>query len=108
MSSVNRRTKHLVFLNPNAVSPGDVLVSTTRAPLSRLIRVNTKSKFSHAAIAQAASRFFEATGKGVYSLPLKLACFVDMAGMSRVGLLLPDASNAALLRNPALATSQRG
>ena len=58
-------TRRLFVLEGDALRPGDVLLSTQNAKASRLIRMFTRSRFSHAAIFLGDGLYAEAVGLGV-------------------------------------------
>ena len=93
--------KH-IYLNHRLVMPGDVLVSLSRGVMPKIVSKATRGDYWHAALCLAPTLLYEADRKGVYSTPLEFTCFVDQAGKSRFGLLLPHITKAKLLRHDSI------
>lgn len=66
-----------VCLSDIGMNPADVIVSTTNATISGVIRADTSSSVSHAALYDGAGRVYEAIGQGVVHRPLMVALSDD-------------------------------
>jgi uncharacterized protein YycO len=62
-SKVRRKTFYI--FDPDAIEPGDILLTKTPSLKSHAIRTATKTKFSHAALCIEYGHFIEAIGSGV-------------------------------------------
>jgi hypothetical protein len=85
------RTTAIIFyvFDPDAVLPGDILLTSTPSVKSKLIRKATKSEFSHAAICIDYGHFIEAIGSGVCRFAIK---GVGVRNRANVRLLRMDRS----------------
>jgi hypothetical protein len=91
-----------IYLNHRVIMPGDILVSRQRSILSRVVRWQTKGKFSHAALFVAPTLLFESKRDGIFQTPLNFACFKDDRGSIHFGLHLPHVSGAKVLRHDSI------
>jgi cell wall-associated NlpC family hydrolase len=66
----------------NALQPADIIVSTTRAGVSGIIRVGTESLVSHAALYIGKGEVIEAIGKGVTRHDLTAALAEDVLAVA--------------------------
>jgi uncharacterized protein YycO len=64
-------------IGPDALQAADILVSTTRAAVSGVIRAGTDSEVSHAALYDGYGEVIEAIGKGVTSHKIDVAIADD-------------------------------
>jgi hypothetical protein len=80
-------------IGPDAMEPGDIIVMTGNAAVSRAIRLATDSKVSHAALYIGDGEVVEAIGSGVVRRSLAQS--------------LHDANLAVALRRPGLSAAQR-
>jgi V8-like Glu-specific endopeptidase/N-acetyl-anhydromuramyl-L-alanine amidase AmpD/cell wall-associated NlpC family hydrolase len=60
-------------IGPDALLPADIIVSTTRHPVSYAIRAGTISQVSHAMLYAGDGKVIEAVGEGVREIPLAQA-----------------------------------
>lgn len=75
----------MICPNENIIAPGDVLLTTSEAKISKAIRVATGSKISHAMLCVAHSSVIDATNEGVQARNIQR-------------LLYPDGATIVLLR----------
>src|SRR5208282_4586837 len=80
-----------------AMAPADIIVSTTSSPVAELIRVDTGSKISHAALYDGMGGVYEAIGTGVTHRSLITALADDTLAVAyRVLRMNPTAAQKIL------------
>src|SRR5258708_26086366 len=86
-----------VCLSDVGMNPSDIIVSTTNAAISGVIRADTGSSVSHAALYDGAGRVYEAIGQGVVHRPLMVALSDDtLAVVYRVRNMTASAAQAVI------------
>jgi uncharacterized protein YycO len=82
-------------IGPDALETADLIVSTAQGGISKLIRVATISKVSHAALYIGGSDVIEAIGSGVERRNLKVALSDDaLAVVYRSPLMTPEIASS--------------
>lgn len=95
----------LPVMQPSALEPGDIIVSTTNNEVSQAIRIGTWSRYSHSSLYIGNGNIVDATGPGVRVRPLA----DQLSSATAVGVLrYPDLSNSAATAVVRVATAQRG
>ena len=80
------------------LQPADIIVSTTKANVSRGIRIGTNSKVSHAALYAGSGSVIEAIGQGVTSRSIDLALADDILAVAyRSPAMTPEIANRIVL-----------
>jgi len=80
------------------LNPADIVVSTTKANISRGIRIGTNAKVSHAALYAGSGSMIEAIGQGVVSRPVDLSLADDVLAVAyRCPDMTPDIANRIIL-----------
>lgn len=92
-------------IGPDAMHPADIIVSTTRAGVSGVIRVGTDSPASHAALFDGGGMVIEAIGEGVVRRGLAVALADDVLAVVYRSPKITDGIASAIV---AFAASQVG
>jgi uncharacterized protein YycO len=86
-----------VCISDVAMNAADIIVSTTNATISGVIRAETGSYVSHAALYDGAGQVYEAIGEGVVHRPLTVALADDtLAVVYRVRNMTSNAAAAVI------------
>lgn len=84
-------------ISDGGMNAADIIVSTTDAAISGLIRVDTGSYVSHAALYDGGGQVYEAIGQGVVRRPLGVALADDiLVVVYRVRNMTPQAAKAVI------------
>jgi len=85
-------------IGDSALQPADIIVSTTRATVSGVIRVGTRSVVSHATLYAGSGSVIEAIGQGVVSRSLEDALADDALAVAYRSPDLPSSVANAIIK----------